>query len=71
MSDPKAVQRLADILDDLVMELAELDAEAADFRDQTRERTVKIRTRIAQVSRMAGLPEPTETRVVRSVRRAA
>lgn len=66
-----ATLRLADILEDLVMETAEISAEAGEQYEKTVQRAAAMLARIQKVQRMAGLPPAEMPRIERRVRRAS
>lgn len=70
MSDPVVMKRLASILDDACMDIAELMADAEDSRAVLLERALELRAKIGTVSRMAGLGDLPEMHIERKVVRA-
>lgn len=66
-----AKERLAEILDECAMEVAEMTAVAEETYLQTLARARALRARIGRVSRMAGLGDLPEWSVERRVRKVA
>lgn len=71
MSDPAALRRLEDLLDELCMDIAELNADSADHHSATVERAAELKARVMQIRRMAGLPDRPGVRVERHVRKVS
>lgn len=61
-SDPKALNRLDAVTDELVDEILELQADAQEFMAKLFERAIEQRRRVNTVRQMAGLPEAIGTR---------
>jgi hypothetical protein len=71
MSEPQALNRLADLLAECSMEMAEMVKAAEEHRDYVVETVSNQRRALGTVSRMAGLGDLPEMRIERQVKRAS